>query len=350
MPLLYLTRQGTTLKKEQGRFLITPPHEETLNVPIREVEHILVFGTVHLTTPAIATCLTHHIPVVFLSQTGTYRGHLWSAEWDHFRAESAQHQRLGDDPFQWAIAQEIVRGKIWNCKQLLLKLNRRHNLDTVAIAIHALDRDLLLISHLTPPLPPPLPSSEDSLDMALAQLRGHEGAAAARYFPAMGQLIKNPDFSFTQRTRRPPTDPVNSLLSFGYTLLYNNVLSLLHVEGLNPYFGNLHRSDRHEPQLAFDLMEEWRSPIIDTLVMKLVNQRVFDAEDFQPPNASGGVYLTERSRRRFLEEFEHRIMSTVKHPDNQQSVPYRQAILLQIRRYKQALLKNVPYQAFRRAT
>lgn len=152
------------------------------------------------------------------------------------------------------------------------------------------------------------------------------------------------------RTRRPPTDPVNSLLSFGYTLLYNNVLSLLHVEGLNPYLGNLHRSDRHEPQLAFDLMEEWRSPIIDTLVMKLINQRVFDAEDFQPPNAYGGVYLTERSRRRFLAEFEQRIMSTVKHPDNQKSVPYRQAIVLQIRRYKQALLDDTPYQAFRRVT
>ncbi|WP_448597852.1 CRISPR-associated endonuclease Cas1 [Thermoleptolyngbya sp.] len=103
------------------------------------------------------------------------------------------------------------------------------------------------------------------------------------YFTALGQLITHPGFSLTERNRRPPKDPVNSLLSFGYTLLFNNVLSLILAEGLNPYLGNLHRSDRKQPHLAFDLMEEWRSPIVDSLVMVLINKKILRPTDFTFP-------------------------------------------------------------------
>lgn len=147
---------------------------------------------------------------------------------------------------------------------------------------------------------------------------------------------------------------MNSLLSFGYTLLFNNVLSLLRVEGLNPYLGNLHRSDRHEAQLAFDLMEEFRSPIVDTLVVQVINQRVFSSEDFTPPNDDGGVYLRDEARKHFLQAFEKRIMSIVKHPDSKKTVPYRQVIVLQIRRYKACLLAatgaECRYESFQRGT
>jgi CRISP-associated protein Cas1 len=287
---------------------------------------------------AIATCLHYQIPVVFMTQQGGYKGHLWSAEHSHAKIEAAQYQRFTDPAFQMAVAQAIVRGKLWNSKQLLLKLNRRRGHPEIAEAVEGINRDLLAISHLG--------HTEADLD----RLRGYEGTAAARYFPALGQLITHPDFEFAQRHRRPPTDPVNSLLSFGYTLLFQNVLSLLRVEGVNPYLGNLHRSDRHEAQLAFDLMEEFRSPIVDTLVLQLVNQRVFDPEDFTLPNAEGGVYLAEGSRRRFLQAFEARIMKAVKHPDARKAVPYRQVIQLQIRRYKQTLLESLPYEAFQRVT
>ncbi|NMF84113.1 CRISPR-associated endonuclease Cas1 [Nodosilinea sp. P-1105] len=338
MSLLYLTQQGTRLQKEHGRFLLSLPDRTNVAIPMTEVEQVMVFGNISLTTPTIAACLSRHIPVVFLSQSGTYRGHLWSADYDDHRAEAAQYACRDDLAFQWAVAQAIVRGKAWNSKQLLLKLNRRRQLDTVALAIRRIDRDLAAIDQLS--------ATETGLD----QLRGHEGAIAAHYFPALGELIANLNFSFTTRARRPPTDPVNALLSFGYMLLFNNVLSLLHLEGLNPYLGNLHRSDRHEAHLAFDLMEEFRSPIVDTLVLTLLNQQVFKPEDFLPPKANGAVYLDDTSRRRYLQAFEDRIMTTLHHPDAPDPVPYRRIIQLQIRRYKACLLDNAPYEPFRRET
>ncbi|MEM9220467.1 MAG: CRISPR-associated endonuclease Cas1 [Cyanobacteria bacterium P01_F01_bin.150] len=346
MALLYLTQQGSKLRKDQGRFLVDIPEhlpdKENVEVPIREVENICVFGNIHLSTSVISSCLYHQIPVVFLSQTGKYKGHLWSAECGQEQIKHIQHDRFSDDHFQISMAQSIVLGKLWNSRQFLMKLNRRRQLAEVEGAIAGIQKDWLTVNQLE--------LTTENLD----RLRGYEGTAATRYFGALGQLLKHPEFEFTKRTRRPPTDPVNSLLSFGYTLLFNNVLSLLRVEGLNPYLGNLHRSDRWEAQLAFDLMEEFRSPIVDTLVMQLINQRVFKKEDFTEPNEKGGVYLQDHARKRFLQGFEQRIMSLVKHPDSQKRIPYRQVIVLQSRRYRACLqadaLSEIRYESFQRVT
>jgi CRISPR-associated protein Cas1 len=338
MSLLYLTHQGSRLQKDHGRFVLSLPDQNAIDIPMTEVEQVMIFGNVQITTPTISACLNRHIPVMFLSQTGTYRGHLWKTEYDNYRAEAAQFERFNNQTWQFTVAREIVKGKAWNSKQLLLKLNRRRQSEEVATAVSRIDRDLRSVDQLTP--------SPTALDT----LRGHEGAIAAHYFPALGQLISNPSFTLTTRRRRPAPDPVNALLSFGYMLLFNNVLSLLHLEGLNPYLGNLHRSDRHETQLAFDLMEEFRSPVVDTLVLTLLNQQVLAPDDFLPPRPDGAVYLNDPSRRRYLQAFEDRIMTPAHHPDTPDSVPYRRIIQLQIRRYKQSLLEDAPYQPFHRTT
>lgn len=345
MSLLYLTQQGAKLQKNQNRLVLTLPESASVYIPVQEVEQVMVFGNVQLTTQALTTLLLRQVPVMFLSQTGSYRGHLWRDRHDH-RAQAAQFARLQDPAFQLALAREIVIGKAWNSKQLLLKLNRRRNLATVDTAITRIDREIETVNHLNPS-----PDSlADIIPSILEQLRGYEGAIAAHYFPAFGQLILPPEFTLTERNRRPPRDPVNAMLSFGYTLLCNNVLSLLILEGLNPYLGNLHRSDRNETQLAFDLMEEWRSPIVDVLVVALLNQQIFKLHHFSAPRTNGGIYLNEQGRRRFLQAFERRIMTPVHHPDAREPVPYRRAIQLQIRRYKRSLLENIPYEAFRRIT
>lgn len=192
--------------------------------------------------------------------------------------------------------------------------------------------------------------------LALAQiqdldvLRGHEGAAAKLYFEVLGQMITNPGFSLTGRSRRPPKDPTNSLLSFGYTLLFNNVLSVILAEGLNPYLGNLHRSDRKEPHLAFDLMEEFRSVVVDSMVMAIVNQKVLRPTDFTYPNAEGGIYLEDRARRVFLKHFEERISSEVSYPGMAQPISYRRAIQRQVQHYKKCLTSSLRYEPFLRTT
>lgn len=332
MSSLYVVQQGTILAKEQGRFILKPPKEEELEVPIREVERILVFGNVQLSTAVISTCLNLHIPVVFLSQLGEYKGHLWSAETADFNAELAQFQKLNDETFQLRMAKAIVWGKLMNSKQLLIRLNRKRELAEVAQAIEGIIEDINALEKV------------ENLNV----LRGYEGIAAARYFPAFGQLLLNPDFQFRERNRRPPKDPINSLLSFGYTLLFNNVMSLILTEGLNSYLGNLHRSDQKAPQLVLDLMEEFRSPIVDSLTITLVNRKMIRPTDFTWPNQEGGVYLVETARRLFLKHFEERMSSKIKHPDLQEQVSYRRAIHLQVQRYKKSLLQDTPYEAFLR--
>ncbi|MBW4652552.1 MAG: CRISPR-associated endonuclease Cas1 [Kaiparowitsia implicata GSE-PSE-MK54-09C] len=332
MSTLYLVHQGTTVKKEQGRYVVKVPKEIALEIPVREVERLLVFGNIQLTTAVISECLDHQVPVVFMSQLGDYKGHLWSAEYDDIRTELVQYGRQGDDGFKLATARAIVVGKLANSRQLLLRLNRKRQLPEVVDTIAAV-AEMMAAS-----------AQAESLN----SLRGYEGLAAARYFRALGALIVNPAFTFAERNRRPPKDPVNSLLSFGYTLLFNNVLSLLLAEGLNPYLGNLHGSEKKQTFLAFDLVEEFRSPVVDSLVIRLINQKFFRPTDFTWPNEAGGIYLNDTSRRLFLQQFEKRLSLELSHPAVQTPVSYRRAIQLQVQRYKQALMGDAPYEAFRK--
>lgn len=331
MSTLYLVEQGAILTKEKGLFIVKPPQGETVEIPIREVERILIFGNVQLSTAAIGICLKVQIPVMFLSQLGQYKGHLWTAEFCDIKALSAQFEWEENVPFQMETARAIVQGKLRNSKNYLLKLNRRRGFPEVFEAIAGITRDLMAI---------------ENPNLTLDELRGYEGVAATRYFQAIGRLIANPGFTFTERNRRPPKDPVNSMLSFGYTLLFNNVLSFILAEGLNLYIGNLHRSEKKEPRLAFDLMEEFRSPIVDTLTIKLVNQKILRPTDFTWPNQEGGVYLTPPGRRVFLKHFEQRISVKISHPDVKEKVSYRRVIQLQVQRYKKALVDGVPYESF----
>lgn len=337
MSTLYLMRQGTTLRREQKRFVLEPPGNdvdtEAIEIPIQEIERILVFGNIQLTNPAITSCLEAQIPVIFLTHTGSYKGHLWSAELGDLQAEIAQFRRYSDVAFQLEMAKTLVWGKLVNSKQLLLRSNRKRKSAQVETAIAGFNADIRSVETA----------------VSLESLRGYEGIAAARYFSVLGQLLTNPGFSFTTRTRRPPTDPVNSMLSFGYTLLFDNVLSLILAEGLNPYLGNLHRSDRKQMHLVCDLMEEFRSPIVDSLLLTLANQQVIKPDDFVAAPQNGGVYLANAARRIFIKEFEERISSNTSHPDVKAQVSYRRAIQLQVQRYKRCLVQEIPYEAFLRA-
>jgi CRISP-associated protein Cas1 len=335
MSSLYVMQQGTYLQKEQGRFVLKPPQGEVLEIPIREVDRILLFGNVQLSTAVIGSCLQLKIPVLFLSQMGDYKGHLWSDESPDLVVETAQFERQKEMAFKVAVAGAMVRGKLMNSKQLLLRLKRDDSHPAVMGAILRLLDTVRAMDGLANTL-------------TLEQIRGYEGFGAAQYFAALNYLIRNEGFSLPKRAFHPPPDPMNSLLSFGYTLLLNNVFSLLIAEGLNPYLGNLHGAERTKAYLAFDVMEEFRSPIVDTLVMKLVNKKAIRPTDFTWPTDEGGVYLTGTARRLFLKRFEERMGETASHPDIQGPVSYRRIIQLQVKRYVKSLLGNQPYEAFRR--
>lgn len=332
MATLYLLEQGTSLFKENLRFIIHVPKKDKFELPVREVERILLFGNINLSTPAIATCLESSINVLFLSPSGRYKGHLWNKDYSNLNVELLQYQHHSNFAFQLAISKAIVKGKLLNSKQLLLRLNRQRKILAVQKIISDIDSDIKAIDSIT------------NID----RLRGYEGISAARYFPALGQLITNSDFAFSQRHRQPPTDPVNALLSFGYTLLFNNVLSLIIAEGLSPYFGNFHYGERKKPYLAFDLMEEFRSPIVDSLMLNLINKNILKKKDFENILGKEGIYLTNSSRRKFLNQFEKRMLDQITHPFLNEQLSYREAIQLQIRLYKRSLLSSDTYQPFLR--
>ena len=352
MSTLYLVKQGTMLRKDHGRFVVegsrlaadgkldgksdgkqSRSEEAVLEIPIQEVGRILVLGRVQISTSAIEVCLERQIPVVFMSQTGDYKGHLWSSEFCDLPTEAAQFGRRHDRVFQLELARQIVWGKGMNSRITVQRLNRKRKVEGMGAKLKRMEQHLAAVERATD----------------LNELRGYEGAIAKLYFGALGQMITNPGFSLTGRSRRPPKDPVNSLLSFGYTLLANNVLSLILAEGLNPYLGNLHRSERKEMHLVFDLVEEFRAPVVDSLVIALVNKKILRPTDFTYPNAEGGVYLEAGSRRVFLKHFEERISESFIHPRTQQQVSYRRAIQLQIQQYKECLQLSAIYQPFIRS-
>ena len=333
MATIYLIEQGTSIYKDYQRFIIHVSEKQKLEVLIREVEQILVFGNIQLSTPVIQACLQERIAVLFLSQSGQYHGHLWSAESRHLDNELMQVEKRLDADFKFNVSKAIVYGKLMNSKQLLLRFNRKRKLAEVEKAIVGISQIIEALE----------------LTNNLDTLRGYEGIAAARYFPAFGKLITNANFEFSLRNRQPPLDPVNSLLSFGYTLLFNHVLSFIIAEELSPYLGNFHYGERQKTYLAFDLMEEMRSIIVDSLVLKIINNSAFKSQDFDVVPSTGGIYLNQSARQDFLKYFEARINEETSHPDLQSQVTYRHVIQLQVRRYKRSLLSGVSYEPFLRS-
>lgn len=312
MAAIYLIEQGTSIYKDYQRFIIHVSEKPKFEVPIREVQQILVFGNIQLSTPVIQACLQSEIPVLFLSQSGQYHGHLWSEESTNLENQLIQVERRNDDYFQFSVSKAIVLGKLMNSKQLLMRFHRKRKLEDVEKAIYGINQDINALEYV------------DNLD----SLRGYEGIAAARYFPAFGKFITNSAFSFSQRFRQPPIDEVNSLLSFGYTLLFNNVLSFIIAEGLSPYIGNFHYGEKQKPYLAFDLMEEFRSLVVDSLVLNIINHSLFKPKDFDLVASTGGVYLSQSARKVFLKQFETRMNEEVSHPDLISQVTYRHVIQL----------------------
>ncbi|MFN5514821.1 MAG: CRISPR-associated endonuclease Cas1, partial [Cyanobacteriota bacterium] len=334
MSTLYVVQQGATVAKEQGRFVIKLPNGSSEEIPLKAIRQILVFGGVQLSTAAIDVCLQEKIAIFFLTQLGDYKGHLQCDEMTCLEAQTVQFRLRGESAAGLGLAQIFVRGKLANSRQLLLRLNRKRRLTAVEEGISALTAHLEQIEET----------------QTLESLLGREGDSAARYFGSLGALIVNPGFTWRGRSRRPPLDPVNSLLSLGYTLLFNNVMSLLLAEGLNPYLGHLHHSQSKSPELALDLMEEFRSPVVDSLVLKLINQKTLKPTDFTFPDEEGGVYLTETAKRLFFRSFEERLNDLVSHPDLKESVSYRRVIHLQVIRYKRFLMESIPYESFLRPT
>ncbi|MDR7491954.1 MAG: CRISPR-associated endonuclease Cas1 [Armatimonadota bacterium] len=267
MATLAFMEQGMTLSTVGEMFVAERNGTVIQRVRMVDVDEVLIFGAVTLTPAAIAALLHRGIDTVFLTARGRYRGRLVGKPGRNVELRVAQFQRLGREDVALALGRAIVAGKVANQRYLLLRAQREQRRGDLAEAIAALRR------------------IRDAVDTvpSLEVLRGLEGQASAVYFGVFGRCIRNPQFGFERRTRRPPTDPVNAMLSFGYTLLAMAVEAAVLRVGLDPMLGAFHTPEYGRPSLVLDLIEEFRPVMVDALVLRLVNRREVTPEDFEQP-------------------------------------------------------------------
>lgn len=313
---LYVLEHGYVLGKESERFVLRKRGVVVLRVPAIKVDQIMVFGNAQLTTQAMHFCLQKKIPVYLLSGAGRFYGVVDGFSTESVLIQRDQFNRAEDPRFCVSLAREFIRGKIANCRVVLQRYARNRALPALG---EAGQRLRYILGNL---------DGTDTLD----GLRGHEGAAARCYFSALARSL-DPDWRFSGRNRQPPLDPVNALLSYGYTLLYYNIYSFIRVRGLNPHVGFLHPLRAGHPALVSDMMEEFRAIIVDAVVLNLVLNRRLAPGDFTPPEPSGkGCLLDDRARRLFIRTVEKKMNAPITHPVSGQRLDYRRCLEYQVMR------------------
>ncbi|MEC4812226.1 MAG: CRISPR-associated endonuclease Cas1 [Scytonema sp. PMC 1069.18] len=324
MSTLYVTDQGAYLSVKNQQFQVFYQGELKLKIPATRVSNIVLFGCCNVSHGAVSMALWRRIPIMYLSQKGRYFGRLQTEGDAKVEYLMRQVDCARDEKFTRQQAEAIVTAKLHNSRILIMRLNRRRPTEK---ATQAVDLIQTLIDSL--------PQAE-----SMEALRGYEGKAATLYFQALGSLFTG-FFTFDRRTKRPPTDPINSLMSLGYTLLSQQVFSFIQAIGLHTHFGNLHVPRDNHPALVSDLMEEFRAQIVDSFVAYLVNKKILDPEDFTPPDERGGVYLQASALKKFLKHWEEKLQTETTHPHTGYKVAYRRCIELQVREYVACLMGEV---------
>ncbi len=336
MATLYLTEPRSLVKKDGDTLLVHIPKDEErgtekrkVRVPLIKVDQVVVYGDVTLTSPALAALLEQQVDVCFCSYYGRFRGRLSPALSKNSLIRLEQHQAHHDPTRSLTLAQAFVRGKLANMRAMLMRANRKRDDPEIDRAVQSLQGVLAQVDEIDPrqAAPPPDPSHPQS-DTLHGRLLGLEGAGTASYFAVFGRLLKH-GWQFERRQRRPPRDPVNALLSFGYVLLMNQVASAVSVVGLDPYVGFLHSSQYGKPALPLDVMESFRPLVVDSVVLTLLNNGMLNQGDFE--EELGAYRLKDEGRRTFLTKFEERLDTSIQHPVFGYKATYRRCLELEIR-------------------
>jgi CRISP-associated protein Cas1 len=311
---LYVMEHGSVLSKEYERFVIkrngTPPRE----IPAIHVDQILVFGNCQITTQVMHLCLQKRIPIYLLAGTGKFFGTVDSFDTEPVLLHREQFMRANEPSFCLDLARQFVKGKVANSRLALQRFARHRDAEALTEASTQLPRILKQLD------------SAATLD----QVRGYEGNAARIYFQALSKVLDK-SWGFSGRNKNPPLDPVNALLSYGYTLLFYNVYTLLRARGLNPHVGYLHPMRMGHPALVSDVMEEFRALVVDSVVMNLVLNNKLSPNDFIAPTAPGEpCLLSSDARALFVRSIEAKFNSALQHPISKLKLDYRRCIEHQI--------------------
>ena len=334
MPPVYVREQGAVVRKRGQRLMVTRDKKQLLDLPLIHLDQLVIFGNVQLTAPAVAMLLQAEVDVVFFSHYGKFRGRLVHTGSKFAQLRHAQLQKMSDEKVTLAIARQVVAGKLHN---------QRMGLRT--LAAQAPPPAQAQVQRATAGIQRMLDRVRNA--RSLESLRGFEGKAGADYWPAFRSLLAN-DLGFKGRKYFPPPDPVNALLSFGYSLLLKDVTAAVQLVGLDPYLGFLHSIDYGRPSLALDMMEEFRPVLIDPLVLTMVNDGTVTAGSFEwATDTKLPVRLTNATTDVLIQTYEGRLGERVNHADAGGQTSYRRIIELQVRRLARLVLGQAKaYQAF----
>ena len=337
-PGTYVARDHLTLQVEVPEYPPDLPPEERnpklasgqrkLSIPIHHLESICVFGASTISPPALDLCWEHGVAVNYLSQFGYLQARMTGVADTSVTLRRAQF-RAADNPARCAaITRQIIAGKLQNSRNSLLRGARESEISDhksqITVATDALARQLQDLGRWTP--------EQLSQPGAVDRLRGAEGMAAVTYFGVFGLLLKQQrdEFVFTVRSRRPPRDRINCMLSFLYALVRHDCIAALTSIGLDPFVGYLHAERPNRPALALDLMEEFRPWLADRLAVTLINRQQIGPDDFKL-REGGAVEFTDAGRKRAITAYQQRKQETLNHPLLDQNLRLGQLPFIQAR-------------------
>lgn len=302
---LYITRQESYLHKERETIVIKQGDDKLGQFPALTVANILCFGQVSVSPFLMGYCGEQGIGLAFYTEYGKFLARVQGKQTGNVLLRRTQYRWADDEEKSTSVARLVVAAKIANGRSVLMRELRNHGDNALLqAAVDKLAISLRRVQHAA--------SVEETM--------GIEGDAANCYFGIFNELIRGSGFAFGGRVRRPPTDPVNALLSFVYSLITNECASALQGVGLDPYVGFLHKDRPGRVSLALDLLEEFRAPWADRFVLTLINRRQIQLSDFVT-EASGAVRLTDEARKTLLTAWQERKQTEVNHPYLDESVP-----------------------------
>lgn len=309
--VLYVQTQGALLRLDHDTVSIRVDEETKLRVPLLRLRGIVVFGRVSITPFLIQRCADEGCSLVWMSTYGRFKGRLVGPIQGNVLLRRAQHEALTDLDAPWKIARQIIAGKIQNSRNQILRSGR----DTGD------PEDRRALANCAQRLATILTRLKKLRD--LDEMRGAEGEAARAYFEVFTHMVRQNrnNFLLVRRTRRPPRDPTNALLSFLYSLLTAECGAALEAVGLDPQVGYLHALRPGRPSLALDLVEEFRAPLADRLALTLINRRQLQKRHFEE-KPGGAVYLNEEGRRTVLAAYQERKEDEIEHRTLDSKVPF----------------------------
>ena len=307
--VLVVQTPGAQIGQRGDQLTVSVKGEESRKIPGQQIRAIYCFGAVQITAQAVETCLELGIDVSYFSPAGRFLGLLRGLPASGVDARRGQYRLFELPGVRLQLAREVIRAKIHNQRVMLM---RNGDVPDRVAQLMAGFRD----------------ATESARD--ITALLGVEGSAAALYFEQFESMLKQREgwkFDWRGRNRRPPRDPVNALLSLGYSMLAKELTGVCHSVGLDPFLGFMHQPRYGRPALALDLMEEFRPLVADSVAISLINRGELGPEDFI--KSANGTFLNDRGRRPFWEAWFRRLDTEVSHPEFSYKMAYRRMLEVQ---------------------